>query len=221
MTVTESTRVKSGWKRGFSSDKFVSTSFKVIPAGVTGLVLSWLVHFMLYYPLIMRHACGVRLVHERSETTLPWSTACDSGTRPRIHYSGREKEKTTVTRLHWDLFLNRFIHHHFFRLTCLTFSCTITMNLFITFPKPSYHIPHIPILKSSWSRLCVLSACNLSRKGGHQTRPRANLWSVSAEHGDLSASEDPFDLSTDVPEVAEAGTDVSTPVKPADTANFL
>lgn len=35
----------------------------------------------------------MRLIHERSETTLPWSTACDSGTTPRIHYSVNEMEK--------------------------------------------------------------------------------------------------------------------------------
>lgn len=53
-------------------------------------------------------------------------------------------------------------------------------------------------------------ACNLSRKGGRGGGGGTNLWSVSAEPGDLSPSEGPFDLSTDVPEVTEARSDVST-----------
>jgi len=56
---------------------------------------------------------------------------------------------------------------------------------------------------------------------GSVTRARANLWPVSAEHGDLRSSDTLFDLSTYVPKVTEARTDVSTPVQTADTANFL
>lgn len=61
--------------------------------------------------------------------------------------------------------------------------------------------------------MCVPSANHPEQEGGgHGTKAGANLWSVSAEHGDLSFSEDLFDLATDVPEVTQAGTDVSTPV---------
>lgn len=91
--------VKDSLKRKQFSLNTLSMAQPVIPAGMTKLVLSWLVHFMLYYPVIMRHICGMCLAHEekkkrKSETTLPWSTAYDSGTKPRIRYSAEEEGKT-------------------------------------------------------------------------------------------------------------------------------
>lgn len=41
----------------------------------------------------MRLVCDMLLIHERRETTLPWSTVCDSGTTSRIHYSVKKKKK--------------------------------------------------------------------------------------------------------------------------------
>lgn len=39
---------------------------------------------------------------EKSQTTLPWSTACDSGTTSRIHYSVEDKEKyQTWLKMHF------------------------------------------------------------------------------------------------------------------------
>lgn len=71
------------------------------------------------------------------------------------------------------------------------------------------------------SQLCVPSACSPSRKAGHHTKVRASLWSVSAEHGDPSFSVNLFDVSTDISEVTEGGTNVSTPAQTADIANLL
>lgn len=172
---------------------------------MTQLVLSWLVHFMLYYPLIMRHVCGMHLIHERSETTLPWSTACDSGTTPRIHYSVKEKEKNISHRRYCWKYTHIYMQ--------LWSAPLLSQNVLITLSSVRVNNANSRQISKTLSQLCVLSACNLSRKEGSPAPgPGANLWSVSAEHGDLSFSADLFDLSADVPKVTEVGTDVSTPV---------
>lgn len=57
--------------------------------------------------------------------------------------------------------------------------------------------------------LCVeCVALEAGKEGSPAPGPGANLWSASAEHGDLRGL---FDLSTDVPEAAGVGTDVSKP----------
>lgn len=65
-------------------------------------------------------------------------------------------------------------------------------------------------------------ACNISRKVGSYHRGRGQTSGQFQQSVVTSAfSEDLFDLSADVPEVTEAGTDVSSPAYAADTTNFL
>lgn len=142
------------------------------------LVLLQLVRFKSYYSLIMSRVRGMHLIHERNETTLPWSTACDSGTTPKSHYSAKEKGKHHYSS--GDTVENTFATINPSKCTYVTLTLFSPVTIYI---HTLLSLKHRPL--GDWL-MCKSESDHLHPKKW----AAAHLWSVSGEPSDLCFCED-------------------------------
>lgn len=108
-----------------------------------------------------------------SRTTLPWSTACDSGTTPKIHCSAKEEKNISYGWKCGHCYATRAAFFFYFLRSrpCESGSNVKTGQI-----------------SKLLSQLCMSHVCNLSRNVGSPAQgSRADLWPASAQQSDLRA----------------------------------
>jgi len=143
--------------------------------GMTKVVMSWPAHFMLHYHLIMRHALSVALVSlmkrrkKKTSSTLEHCLWFWHQTKDPL-FCKREGKISSINSFNYQV---------------------VTWNVQI-WPSPLWSHSHSSdITANSRYFKRVSFACNPSRKEGSAAPEGENLWSVSAERGELSFSEGP------------------------------